>query len=310
MRGQSSPKSGFTLIELSIVLVIIGLIVGGVLVGQDLIRAAAVRATISQIESYNTAVNTFQAKYDALPGDISATNAIAFGLSPSLAFRTTTGITFGNGNGILESYYGTGHASGGETSLFWADLAAASLIADMPKNSTDSQTCSATAGILCVVPAKVGQGNFVYVMSGGCFATACQVGPWVSNGINYFGLSAAPAYVGGGNDISNPGITVAQAYAIDAKMDDGLPQSGRVIAAYENLETVNPNPIGYGGDYGIPAWVNPGGRAVVDGVTTTATAGSSTTCYDNGNNAADAMQYSMTQNGGAGVNCALSFQFQ
>jgi len=41
---------GFTLIELSIVLVIIGLIVGGVLVGHDLIRAAGVRATISQVE--------------------------------------------------------------------------------------------------------------------------------------------------------------------------------------------------------------------------------------------------------------------
>jgi prepilin-type N-terminal cleavage/methylation domain-containing protein len=40
-------RNGFTLIELSIVLVIVGLIVGGVLVGQDLIRSAAVRAQIS-----------------------------------------------------------------------------------------------------------------------------------------------------------------------------------------------------------------------------------------------------------------------
>ena len=49
--GKLYQERGFTLIELSIVLVIIGLIVGGVLVGQDLIRAAQVRATISQIES-------------------------------------------------------------------------------------------------------------------------------------------------------------------------------------------------------------------------------------------------------------------
>src|ERR1700746_416796 len=72
---------GFTLIELSIVLVIIGLIVGGVLVGQDLIRAAEVRATISQIEKYNTAVNTFRGKYNALPGDLNAAAATAFGFS-------------------------------------------------------------------------------------------------------------------------------------------------------------------------------------------------------------------------------------
>lgn len=49
---------GFTLIELSIVLVIIGLIVGGVLVGKDLIIASEVRSQIGQIEKYNTAVHT------------------------------------------------------------------------------------------------------------------------------------------------------------------------------------------------------------------------------------------------------------
>ncbi len=46
-------------------LVIIGLIIGGVLVGQDLIRAAEVRAQISQIEKYNTGVETFYGKYGA-----------------------------------------------------------------------------------------------------------------------------------------------------------------------------------------------------------------------------------------------------
>jgi prepilin-type N-terminal cleavage/methylation domain-containing protein len=58
-------RAGFTLIELAIVLVIIGLIVGGILVGQDLINAAAVRAQVSQIEKYQTAVHTFQTKYNS-----------------------------------------------------------------------------------------------------------------------------------------------------------------------------------------------------------------------------------------------------
>src|SRR5580700_8566203 len=99
-----SHKSGFTLIELSIVLVIIGLIVGGVLVGQDLIRAAGVRATISQIEKYNTAVNTFRAKYNnQLPGDISNPDAAAFGFA---ARGTAPGE--GDGNGIIEGPNGGG----------------------------------------------------------------------------------------------------------------------------------------------------------------------------------------------------------
>ena len=59
---RNCPK-GFTLIELSIVLVIIGLIVGGVLVGQDLIYAAKVRAQATQFERLKTAVYTFQGKY-------------------------------------------------------------------------------------------------------------------------------------------------------------------------------------------------------------------------------------------------------
>ena len=73
-------QAGFTLIELSIVLVIIGLIVGGVLTGQDLIRAAEIRATIGQYEKYNTAVNTFRTKYNGIPGDLLAASSTSFGL--------------------------------------------------------------------------------------------------------------------------------------------------------------------------------------------------------------------------------------
>src|SRR6185312_5200238 len=112
-------RSGFTLIELSIVLVIIGLIVGGVLVGQDLIKAATIRAQISQIEKYNTAVNTFRSKYNAIPGDIVASQAAAFGMATRSGAEGR-----GDGNGLVESI--TYHPSGaqgsnvcGETALFW-----------------------------------------------------------------------------------------------------------------------------------------------------------------------------------------------
>src|ERR1035438_8206439 len=93
--------AAFTLIEMSIVLVIIGLVVGGILVGQNLIAAAGVRATISQIEKYNTAVNTFRTKYDALPGDMNASVAKQFGF---VARGTQPGE--GDGNGIIEGING------------------------------------------------------------------------------------------------------------------------------------------------------------------------------------------------------------
>ena len=59
----------FTLVELSIVLVIIGLIIGGVMVGQDLINAAKIRQQITQLEQIETQINTFKVKYNCLPGD-------------------------------------------------------------------------------------------------------------------------------------------------------------------------------------------------------------------------------------------------
>src|SRR6187549_3006919 len=83
-------QKGFTLIELSIVLVIIGLIVGGVLVGRDLIKAAQLRKQISQITDVNLGANTFKLKYNALPGDISYQKGLAIGL---------------NNYGDLTSYY-------------------------------------------------------------------------------------------------------------------------------------------------------------------------------------------------------------
>src|SRR5476649_123700 len=79
--GKTSSRAGFTLIELSIVLVIIGLIVGGVLTSRDLIAAAQIRAQISQIEKYQTAVNTFRGKYGYLPGDIPNNAATACGFA-------------------------------------------------------------------------------------------------------------------------------------------------------------------------------------------------------------------------------------
>jgi len=63
-------KSAFSLVELSIVLVILGLLTGGILAGQSLIRASELRSVVSQYQRYVAAVNTFKDKYFALPGDM------------------------------------------------------------------------------------------------------------------------------------------------------------------------------------------------------------------------------------------------
>jgi prepilin-type N-terminal cleavage/methylation domain-containing protein len=304
MSKQHSHIRGFTLIELSIVLVIIGLIVGGVLVGQDLIRAAGVRATISQIEKYNTAVNTFRDKYGGLPGDLNASLANQFGFTPRGANPGE-----GNGNGIIQGYVTTrGYVQMGEPTLFWVDLSAAHLIdgtfttaAATPINAN----ITGSALDAWLPQAKVGNGNYVYVWWGGY---EMQTSGNYSDSNNYFGLSAVTAIQGTSMSevYSNAGITVQAAYSIDQKIDDGLPQAGRVMAVYplndgSSMVGTWAAGIGLSGAY---AWDADGSR----GPTTAATPWAATNCYDN-NNVAGPQTYSLAQNASQ-VNCALSFRFQ
>ena len=173
-------RSGFTLIELSIVLVIIGLIIGGVLAGQDLIVAAKNRAQISQIEKYQTAVRTFQSKYGYLPGDIMDPYATQFGFQGRGPYNGE-----GDGNGVLEgdcqliSTWVSGYEQGcGELPVFWEDLSDAQLVdvkiygRDKKAGLYPSTTLTNGAGVTLIsspgvkdwIPeAKLGNGNFVYV---------------------------------------------------------------------------------------------------------------------------------------------------
>jgi len=190
IRFRNETVGGFTLIELSIVLVIIGLIVGGVLVGQDLIRAAYVRAQITQIEKYNTAVNTFYGKYQALPGDMNISTATAFQFTIGTGCNGSYGQRNGDGQieGGTSSISDLGQMSY-ETGLFWQDLSSS-----VAGNLIEGQFTGGGAGIGCAlvsdVPgtaigeyipaAKIGANNYVYV--------------YTADGFNWLGLSAVTSY--------------------------------------------------------------------------------------------------------------------
>ncbi|MEQ8508549.1 MAG: prepilin-type N-terminal cleavage/methylation domain-containing protein [Rhodospirillaceae bacterium] len=83
-------QSGFTLIEMSIVLVIIGLIIGGILKGQEIIESSRQKNVITQIDAVRSAINTFADKYNALPGDYG-----------SASTRISAVLTDGDDNGLI-----------------------------------------------------------------------------------------------------------------------------------------------------------------------------------------------------------------
>jgi prepilin-type N-terminal cleavage/methylation domain-containing protein len=215
-------KAGFTLIELSIVLVIIGLLVGGILVGQDLIKASEIRATVGQYEKYNTAINTFRTKYNGIPGDLLASNAGAFGL-PCAGTTTacSTGVTgMGTGDGLVGDPSGTG-AQLGDPLFFWAQLTSANLIdgslGQSPNITLTTGAAAVTTPISFFPPAKLGKGNYWMVGT--------------ASGQNYY-LLGLPTSIST-SDVTltaSSGLTPIDAFNIDTKIDDGLPITGVVQA--------------------------------------------------------------------------------
>src|SRR2546427_3191718 len=66
---KNSTEAGFTLVEIAIVLVIIGLLLGGILKGQEMITQARIKNAINDFNGVTVAVTSYQDRYRFLPGD-------------------------------------------------------------------------------------------------------------------------------------------------------------------------------------------------------------------------------------------------
>ncbi len=229
-----SCRQGFTLIELSIVLVIIGLVVGGVLVGQDLIHAAEIRAQIGQIEKYNTAVNTFRIKYSYLPGDIPKDQAVQVG------FTARTGV-YGDGDG--NGYINTINAAvmsfglGGETMLFWNDLSSAGLVDGSFTAADTAININADSSLFAAYlpQAKIGRGAFVMAYGYGDNIA----GTLLAAQNNY--QIVIPSYNSTWSLNTAYVMTPTEVYSIDSKIDDGMPITGKVRFATQGTIDFAPN---------------------------------------------------------------------
>jgi prepilin-type N-terminal cleavage/methylation domain-containing protein len=206
-------RSGFTLIELSIVLVIIGLIVGGVFVGKDLIEVANIRATVTEYQKLDVAVTTFQNKYNCLPGD--CPNASDFGFTPPAGYNWING----DGNGHIDNYLSVpGHEDLGEPQYLFAELSQAGLIGG------DDPPFPAQHGPL--VP-----GSNYPTYNGWWIYYVPIIG--TSPGLQVSSIpSHAFAMMSGIYNVYPGFITPTTSYQIDSKIDDGMPTTGAVQVGF------------------------------------------------------------------------------
>lgn len=218
-----SKSSGFTLVELSIVLVIIGLLIGGILVGQSMIASATINAQVSQLQQFQVLVDQFKDRYKSLPGDTTL-------LSPS-----------GNGDGYIKSQAGNDDRWTGEFRYSFIQL---SEVMGGIDNEVFSRSYTLSPAVEHTPTSKLSDETAIFMGTnhdshgGNWDLERNWTGFWLSS----FDLLRVSLAANAEN-----GVSATEALAIDNKMDDGLARDGDIFAIRTGQLGVPPTTSASGG---------------------------------------------------------------
>ena len=156
---MSNPQKqqGFTLIEIAIVLVIIGLLLGGILKGQELITQAKIRNVTNDFTGASAAFYSYQDRYRAIPGDDGG--AAARWAIPAPLVGT-------QGNGVVEGNYNDTGGALSEAQVFWRHLRLSGLIAGATTDTNPPQNAlSGITGVQAPAAGTLGLSGLVVCSS-------------------------------------------------------------------------------------------------------------------------------------------------
>ena len=209
---MKAKQSGFTLVEIAIVLVIIGLLLGGILKGQEMITQAKIKNVINDMNGITAALNSYQDRYRALPGDDKSAGGA------SGRWSTDATVVSGDGDGVISGKWVPATAGTGETAQFWLHLRKAGFISgtglDNPFNAL-----SGKMGV------QTGNGP-----AAGVAATAVMA-------------STTPVIAGfTGLIMCTANLPDKMAISVDAQTDDGSATTGSV-RGQDQAGVANPAPL-------------------------------------------------------------------
>lgn len=243
-------NSGFTLIELSVVITIIALIIGGILLGQSLIRSSQLQSVVTEQVQYTQAISAFRDKYLALPGDfgsgvLTATSggkgavdlwgaaATTIANCNTTAATTSTATCNGNANGIIDviSASAINTISAYEQFRAWEHLRNAGFVAvnvnGLINPTAGVATYSKTPGRNLPASRLSGAGwGITFLADATTDALKNTNEPPYGHVLWFGGISTSST-----TNLTGAVLTPEEALGLDQKIDDGLSSSGRLIAA-------------------------------------------------------------------------------
>lgn len=218
-------KRGFTLVELSIVLVIIGLLIGGILVGQSLIESAKIQSFVRMLQQYDIAHIQFQQKFKQLPGDTSLFPITGYGAGRSGA---------NDGKILDDNFTNGGWAFRYEIAHYWKHLFQAGMI---PKDYAVDASTGVRAGVHIPETPFKGAGLYPVMWP---YETPPLTNLGATRWSNQYTIADYSQRVNDSDPWGGMGLiptynfaTSSQALAIDTKIDDGK--------AYANVDNYNQN---------------------------------------------------------------------